>query len=594
MKSIIQNKYFFAGTTLIIGVALGWFMQTSPTSTSPLREIHDHTTDKNGEWTCSMHPQVRQKEPGSCPICGMDLIPVDAEENEDDPMAIKMSQTAMRLANIQTAMVGYGGTKKDIILNGKIEVDETMTSKIPAHFHGRIEKLHVNFTGEQIRKGQLLAEVYSPELVNAQKELQLTYKDREANPILYQSARKKLENWKIAQSEINEIEKSDSELLRIKIHAHHGGIVLKRNVAQGDHVQMGDILFEIANLSNVWLMLDVYESDIQWVATGDRVQFTVASFPGKSFEGQVAYLDPFINPQTRVAKARVEVHNKDQLLKPEMFASGKLISNTDNTKRSLTVPKTAVMWTGTRSVVYIKSSSGTGVSFVMREVTLGPSLGEEYVVLNGLEEGEEIAVNGTFNIDAAAQLAGKPSMMNPEGGAAMTGHNHGGMDMPKTTSETTEPAPTSVEVGEKAKPALDKIYKAYFAFKDALVTDDTGLAKEMGASLQQAIKNTDMSLFSGQAHNIWMKYSTNMLAALEHIAHFQSLDEIRPAFQKTSAEMLALGKSFGPGTYTIYVQHCPMANTNKGADWLSLDKEIKNPYFGAAMLGCGEITSTLK
>lgn len=589
---MIQNKYLFAGLTLALGIAIGWFMQSTEKETN--QDGHNHNTAMEEEWTCSMHPQIRQNAPGSCPICGMNLIPVDSDSNSGDAMAVKMSPTAMKLSNIETAVVSAGSSKKSLTLNGKVQVNETLISKIPAHFHGRIEKLYVNFTGEKIKKGQLLAEVYSPELVNAQKELQLTYKDREVNPILYQSARKKLENWKIAQSEINKIEKSDSELLRIKIHAHHGGIVLKRNVAQGDHVQMGDILFEIANLSNVWLMLDVYESDIQWVATGDRVQFTVASFPGKSFEGQVTYLDPFINPQTRVAKARVEVPNKDQLLKPEMFASGMLISNSDNTKQSLTVPKSAVMWTGTRSVVYIKSSSGNGVSFVMREVTLSPSLGEEYVVLNGLEEGEEIAVNGTFNIDAAAQLAGKPSMMNSEGGATSTGHNHGGIDIPKSTSETTGPAPTSVEVGEKVKPALDKIYKAYFAFKDALVTDDARLAKETGASLQQAIKNTDMSLFSGQARNIWMKYSTNMLTALEHIAHFQSLDEIRPAFQKTSTEMLALGKSFGPGTYTIYVQHCPMANTNKGADWLSLDKEIKNPYFGAAMLGCGEITSTLK
>lgn len=592
MKSIIKNKYFFAGLTLAIGIAIGWLIQ--PTSkTKPSEHLHEHEVNNEGEWTCSMHPQIRQREPGACPICGMDLIPVESDENDDDPMAIKMSPTAMRLANIQTATVSYGATEKAIILNGKVQVNETKASKIPAHFHGRIENLHINFTGEQIRKGQLLAEVYSPELVNAQKELQLTYKDRQTNPALYQSARKKLQNWKIAESEINKIEKSDSEIIKTKIHAHHGGVVLKRNVAQGDHVQMGDILFEIANLSNVWVMLDIYESDIQWVAVGGLVQFTVASLPGRSFEGRVAYIDPFINPQTRVAKARVEVRNKDLLLKPEMFVSGKL-STASSAEPSLTIPKTAVMWTGTRSVVYVKSTSSTGVSFVMREVTLGPSLGDEYVVLNGLEEGEEIAVNGTFSIDAAAQLAGKPSMMNPEGGVAMTGHNHGSTDMAKSTGNTTGPAPIPVEAGEKAKPALDKIYKAYFSFKDALVIDDAELAKETGTSLQLVIKNTDMSLFSGQAHNVWMKYSANMLDALEHIAHFQSLDEIRSAFQKTSAEMLALGKSFGPGTYTIYVQHCPMANTNEGADWLSLDKEIKNPYFGAAMLGCGEITSTLK
>lgn len=424
MKSIIRNKYFIAGLTLVMGIVIGWLMQPSQITTKPSQETHEHTKNADGQWTCSMHPQVRQNEPGSCPICGMDLIPVESDVSTNDVKAIKMSSTAIKLANIETAVVSFDDTKKTILLNGKIQVNETLISKIPAHFHGRIEKLYINFTGEQIRKGQLLAEVYSPELINAQKELQLTYKDRESNPLLYHSARKKLQNWKIAESEIDKIEKSEIEILNTKIHAHHGGVVLKRNVAQGDHVQMGDILFEIANLSNLWLMLDVYESDIQWVGIGAKVQFTIASFPGKSFEGKVAYLDPFIDPQTRVAKARVHIDNKEGLLKPEMFVTGKLESELSPNEQKIAVPKSAIMWTGTRSVVYVKSTSEQGISFKLREVTLGLPLGDQYVIEKGLEEGDEIAINGTFNIDAAAQLAGKPSMMNPKGGTTTKSHKH--------------------------------------------------------------------------------------------------------------------------------------------------------------------------
>ncbi|MEQ6120264.1 efflux RND transporter periplasmic adaptor subunit [Reichenbachiella sp. MALMAid0571] len=423
MKNFVQNKYLFAGLTLVVGISIGWLLQPAQTETKSSPETHEHATNDQGQWTCSMHPQIRQNEPGSCPICGMELIPVKSDINTSD-LTIKMSPTAMKLANIETSIVGSGNAKKTIMLNGKVQINETLISKISAHFHGRIEKLHVNFTGEQIRKGQLLAEVYSPELVNAQKELQMTYKDRATNPVLYQSARKKLKNWKIGESEIDRIEKNDGEILNVKIHAHHGGIVLKRNVAQGDHVQMGDILFELANLSNVWLMLDVYESDIQWVNPGDQIQFTVASFPGKSFEGKISYLDPFIDPKSRVAKARVNVDNREGMLKPEMFASAILKSNISSEKEDIIIPKTAVMWTGKKSVVYIKTTNNESIHFQMRQVTLGPNLGESYIINEGLDEGEEIVINGTFSVDAAAQLAGKPSMMNPEGEATTKGHKH--------------------------------------------------------------------------------------------------------------------------------------------------------------------------
>jgi Cu(I)/Ag(I) efflux system membrane fusion protein len=203
----------------------------------------------------------------------------------------------------------------------------------------------------------------------------------------------------------------------------------------GDYVTRGEAIYEIANLSKVWVLFDVYESDIVWVNKGDKVEFSVASLPGETFTGDISYLDPVIDPITRVAKARVEHSNAGGKLKPEMFATGLVEARLPGKSELPVVPKTAVMWTGKRSVVYVKADTDKGVNFIMREVTLGPSLGDSYVIESGLEEGEEIAVNGTFSIDAAAQLAGKPSMMNPEGGVAMTGHDHGSDSTParKTT-----------------------------------------------------------------------------------------------------------------------------------------------------------------
>lgn len=584
MKNIFQNKYFLIILTLIVGGIIGWMIK--PSSSAPISDAHEHTIDDQGIWTCSMHPQIRQNEPGACPICGMDLIPLANDDgNQADPMAVRMSPTAMALANVQTAMVGNTAPAKSIRLNGKVQVNESLLSKIPAHFHGRIEKLYVNFTGELIQKGQLLAEVYSPELVTAQQELQIAYQNKETDPQLYQSARKKLENWKISASEIEKIETKKQTLTLVKINAHHGGYVLKRNVSQGDHVQMGDILFEIAKLDKVWLLFDVYESDMQWVKKGNHINFTVASFPGETFRGKISYLDPVIDPKSRVVKARVEVNNSDLRLKPEMFASGIIEASLSGGETNLIVPKSAVMWTGQRSVVYVKDATEDAVSFRMREVTLGPSLGESYVIEQGLSEGEEIAVNGAFSIDAAAQLAGKPSMMSPEGGAGMSGHHHG------TVSATNSPVsqPNSAKVMTDLKPLLAQ----YIMIKNTLVEDNLSEARAMAQAFIKEISNVDMSVFKGSDHQLWMSQSKALTTSADLMAQSQSIAEARNHFIDLSGSLLELTREFKPTNESVYVQFCPMADNNQGAIWLSLEQDIRNPYFGEAMLTCGNVEEVL-
>jgi Cu(I)/Ag(I) efflux system membrane fusion protein len=360
----------------------------------------------------------------------------------------------------------------------------------------------------------------------------------------------------------------------------------------GDYIRQGEALYEIADLSKVWLLFDVYESDMTWINKGDAVIYTVQSIPGKTFQGRISYIDPVINPKTRVAKARLEATNKGLMLKPEMFATGTIEAKTNTDNESLTVPKTAVMWTGKRSVVYVMQMSAQGVSFIMREVTLGPELGESYVIDEGLQPGEEIAINGTFSIDAAAQLAGKPSMMNPEGGVAMTGHNHGG-----NTNSNMETMPVSSKkttISVDAKKSLQPLFDNYFKLKDALASDDFENAKASGVAMNNSLGKIDMNLFKADAHSQWMQQSTALKAALQHIEHLSDFKDIRENFIKISDSMIAIAESFNPLSTTIYIQNCPMADSNKGADWLSKEKEILNPYFGQAMLGCGENTKTIK
>ena len=434
MKNKFKTKSLIFYLSLIaIGGLAGYLISTSAhqhIEPSPNQHIE---SSENQIWTCSMHPQIRKTEPGKCPLCGMDLIPLNTDESGSNPMAIQMSPTAMKLANVQTTIVGNQKPEKEIRLNGKVQPDERMVVSQSSHIPGRIEQLQVNFTGEFVQKAQTLATIYSPDLVMAQEELFEASKIKNSQPALYEAAREKLKNWKLTDKQINHLLTSEKKLENFPVTADVSGVVLSKNVNLGDYIQRGQTIYQIADLSKVWVLFDVYESDMTWIDKGDTVEFTVQSLPGEKFSAAVSFIDRVINPKTRVAQARVEMKNKGLKLKPEMFVSGVITSPLETEKEALVVPKSAVMWTGERSVVYVKGESEKGVLFTMREVTLGPALGDSYVIASGLETGEEIATKGTFSIDAAAQLSGKPSMMSPEGGAAMTGHDHG--SMPEATDK---------------------------------------------------------------------------------------------------------------------------------------------------------------
>ncbi|MEP2026178.1 MAG: efflux RND transporter periplasmic adaptor subunit [Reichenbachiella sp.] len=594
MNISIKTLITVALATLAGGLLLGWLFFGG--SENDTKEEHNHATEVGSEttWTCSMHPQIRSNEPGSCPICGMDLIPLDQDQGEVNAMAVSMSPTAMQLANVSTEVVGRMRPIKSLRLNGKVQADERLIFSQASHIPGRVEKLMVNFTGEYVTKGQPIAYIYSPDLVTTQEELFEAVKIKNSQPALYQAARGKLKNWKLTDRQIDNIISSGEPIDQFPINADISGYVTEKKVNLGDYIKMGQSIYEIANLSKVWVLFDVYESDMAWVKKGNTMKFTVASLPGDEFEGLITFIDPVMNQKTRVAKARLEIANVGMKLKPEMFVSGALEAKLSaGSPEAVIIPKTAVMWTGERSVVYVKQTSGSGISFLMREVKLGPALGTSYIIEEGLQQGEEIAVNGTFSIDAAAQLAGKPSMMSPEGGPVMTGHNHGG-------STTTASIPSHkqqkkrVNISTKAKEALRPLFIDYLKIKEALVNDDLEDAQGSAALFQDDFTKINMSLFTGQSHEIWMDYSSEAKEAMQHAAHFKNIGEMRKAFQRLSNSMIGIAKSFVPLEKDIYVQHCPMVDNNRGADWLSLSDEIQNPYFGADMPTCGEITETIK
>ncbi|MCB0636082.1 MAG: efflux RND transporter periplasmic adaptor subunit, partial [Lewinella sp.] len=465
----------------------------------------DHSHDMTAEagtgeeiWTCSMHPQIRQNEPGQCPICGMDLIPL-AENSSSDPLVLEMTTEAAKLAQVQTTVVGAGAgaSGRTLRLSGKVQADERLAASQVTHIPGRIEKLYVTFTGEQIRKGQRLADLYSPELITAQRELLEAKRMANINPALLEAARNKLRFWKIPEARIQEIEDSEQTQETFPIYADAPGTVTNRRVAVGDYVRQGEVLFDLVDLSRVWVLFDAYEEDLSHIRLGSTIAFTTPAVPNQTFSARVTFIDPVINPQTRVASIRVEVNNPGGRLKPEMLVYGTLESPADPSV-ALTVPKSAVLWTGPRSVVYVKLPNMAVPSFQYREVELGDRIGDSYQVMAGLEAGEEVVTNGNFAIDAAAQLNNQASMMNQN--VALSG------------VEVTEQLPDFADATPEAfKQQLVGVVDDYMVLKDALVADDALLASASAGALLSSLELVRMELLSGEAHRYWM----TQLAALQ-------------------------------------------------------------------------------
>ena len=415
---IFGNQYVRFSLILIGGILLGWiFFHSSPNGEKG-EDIHNHSAEeKMAEvWTCSMHPQIRMDKPGKCPICAMDLIPLNSNSSaSSDPMAIHLTTEAAQLANVLTSVVTSQKPVKELRLYGKVQADERLLQSQVTYFSGRIEKLMVNFTGETVRKGQTLAVIYSPDLLTAQQELLEAAKTKQSQPEIYEASKEKLLQWKLSETQIASIENSGKVQANMEITSSASGIVTARRVNNGDYVSQGSVLYEVSDLSRVWVLFDAYESDLLFLKKGDQVDFTIQALPGTAFSGSIIFIDPVIDPVNRVAKVRVEISNPGSKLKPEMFATGMVKSNLAEYKDKLVIPRSAVLWTGKRSIVYVKQPGDEPI-FKIREIGLGPMLGNSYVITDGLYEGEEIVTEGAFSVDAAAQLEGKPSMMNQEGG----------------------------------------------------------------------------------------------------------------------------------------------------------------------------------
>ena len=653
-----NSKLILTAIGVIAAFAVGLLVGRGGGSTTERDHAHESQSAETKFWTCSMHPNIQLEDSkAKCPICHMDLIPVKDDVGDDGgPRDLSLSASAQKLAGVQTTPVERKFVDAAIRLVGKIDYDETRRGHITARVPGRLERLYVDYAGVAVKEGDHMVRLYSPELLEAQQTLiqALETAERLKNSesdlarqragATVESSREKLRLWGLDKEQIARIESNEKPEEHLTINAATGGIVVDKNAVEGMYVQTGTRIYTIADLSRVWVKLDAYESDLAWLHYGQTVEFETEAYPGETFDGKIAFIDPALNPRTRTVKVRVNVENEDGRLKPEMFVravvhsrvasggkvmdpglAGKWISpmhpeivkdkpgdcdicgmalvkaeelgyvSADAGKdvAPLVIPVSAPLLTGKRAVVYVEKAPGL---FEGREIGLGRRAGDFYLVKKGLKEGDRVVTKGAFKIDSAIQIQARPSMMNPGEGHGAPGHHHHGHGYDGHAETATAPP---VKVSRIQTPGafqkqLSAVYAEYLKLGKGLSSDDPATAKSAAGAFVAELARVEMALLKGDAHMAWMERLNPLKKAGQAAADAKEVDATRKAFETVSNEMIMAVQQFGiTGETKANVFHCPMAFGNKGASWLQATDELENPYFGAKMYRCGTLKETL-
>lgn len=591
-------------------------------------------------YTCPMHPQIRQPTPGRCPICGMPLEPLGKAADDSTDFAVNIPVAARRLANIETAVAEERAVTHTIATVGSIAIDESRQATIAAYVDGRIERLFADYTGVEVARGDHLAVLYSPALFEQQakyiefsKKLAQTGEGalpaaREAWQEMVVNLRRRLVELGMTEEQLQQLEADGEAKLRLTIYAPFGGTVVEKLAVEGQYVTAGEPIYRIANLSTVWLMLELYPEDAALIRFGQRVSAEVQSLPGERHVGRVAFIAPVVDLRTRTVGVRVELLNADGRLRPGDLATaridvpigargdvydadlaGKWISPmhpqiiTDEPgqcpicgmdlvptsrygfaeepveqPKALVVPRDAVLMAGQNSVVYVETDPGR---FEMRPVTLGPITERTAVILSGISPGESVATSGNFLIDSQMQLAGKPSLIDPSRAIATAREFRQG---PLKTESTR-----IAEVPGEAGAQLEELYRAYAAVQQQLAADQP-VSESQALRLHSA---AELLRDSGALSTEHREHVSEIASASEHLHHL-GLAEAREQFKTISRHitLLAFAARGAGAAETIWHFYCPMVKGG-GGDWLQLDEALANPYYGSSMLRCGELVHRL-
>lgn len=607
-----KNLLVPALAVFLAGLIAGYLF-FAPGSTTMDSNIHpDHSgKEKEQVWTCSMHPEIRKSKAGKCPKCFMDLIPVSDDGNLSSPGNLKLSKSAQELAEVVTVEVYSGPATRTIRLPGTVKLDETKVKHVTAWVGGRIEKLYVNYTGIPVKQGDHMAEFYSPDLIAAQDELSRSTN----NEGLHKAVIERLLRWGISTKQISQFEAAKKPSDLVTINSPTQGIVIEQSVKEGMYVTQGTRLFSIADMNQLWLVASVYERDIQWLRYGQQVKCEFEAFPGKIFPGTIAFISPVLSPNTRTIDARINIENSNGQLKPGMFGrvtiqvsigsggqvvnptlAGKWISpmhpevikdgpgqcdvcgmdlvpiesmgikTASSKKPPLIVPEGAVLWSGTRSVLFRETNGEKGV-YETVEVLVGPRVDSGYLIYSGIETGDRIVAEGAFKLDAEQQIRANNSMMNPQ----------------RDTSMQQMPGMAQAKLSPENLQLVESLIKSCLLISEKLAEDDLSATASAANKAHSLLPELGRS--SSQTLN---QAAKTMMPTLMKISGSDDIQTAREELFKLTAALKDLIIVFESQlSFEIHEDFCPMAFDNKGATWFQSATELANPYFGAMMLRCG-------
>jgi Cu(I)/Ag(I) efflux system membrane fusion protein len=578
--------------------------------------LTEETTQADVYYTCPMHPDIRLPQMGDCPICGMSLVEKREKRvgEDEDTGVVSVTARQVQLTGISVESVGVRNLSREIAAFGKIDYDETRLAVVSAWVAGRIDELHVNFTGVTVGKGHPLVWLYSPDLISTQNEFLLAVDNltkvraggypraiKNAEELV-ESSRRRLTRWGLSAEQLDELARTRDIEDHVMINAPQGGTVIQKVAYEGMYVKEGDVLFRVADLSTVWLDAQVYEDDIplllehragdyyecpmhpdqvsdtpttcsvcgmDLVRTNDevKVNISVRAFPGEEFEGKIAFTDPFLDPETRTVGVRVNITNPDVKLKPNMYARARIHLPT---VRTLAVPENAVIQTGSRNIVLVEESPGRfrpqpvrlgrmwlddseGMADEARTLVFKKEALRYHEVLAGLETGENVVVSGNFLLGSESQLQGAlAKMMDDEAGA----NGEDGAD------EHHYQFIVEKRFGE--------IVTAYYAIWETLAGDKMTGIPERAAEIVAAAGNESIR---------------KSAEPLRHAHHKNNIEETRKDFHALSDVLILYVASQKAGIEDLpLLAYCPM----KDASWLQDGGELLNPYYGSKMLHCGK------
>ena len=567
--------------------------------------------EEHPAWTCSMHPQIILPKAAPCPICGMDLIPLQAGSVQGSQVALSASER--ELARVRTVVARRGPVKKKIYLSGQVRIDATREGKISARFPGRIERMHINYPGVSVRKGDHLYDIYSPEIYQAQLALVRSlenYQKAQAggNQALtrtaratYRSSAQRLKLLGLTSFQLRALERSKRARERVTIYSPSAGVVITKAVKEGDYVKEGSVLYQISDLSKVWVIFDAYEKDIPWVRYGEWVHVRFEALPGEDFSARIAYIDPVLDEKSRTVKVRVNFDNPSLALKPGMFAEGEIeivlagqgrivdaslagkyispmhpeiikdkpgtcdvcgmalikteelgyVSEDELREEKILLPKTAVLRTGRRALVYIEKPQAGKFVYEAKPVLLGVETDTSIAIEKGLQEGDRVVVEGVFKIDASMQITAGDSMMSGN---------------------------TQTEVGREILwDTHDPVFKTYIEASSHLAFD------RYNAALEKIREMEALPLPLEKDTAFFESLSLRIKAA----AAAENMEKLRETFRPLSQKMIELGQRLTELDDAYQVFYCPM-NTSSGSYWIDTTETVQNPFYGSQMFSCGE------